>query len=81
MLSVEGSIWMRSGDEAKTATEGPQLRHKMFFAVYPSHLVLASFPGCRRNGLTTSASSNCYFCGLKVGRTNQAISPTAWVRG
>ena len=32
---------------------------------------LASFPGCRRNGLATSASSNCYFRCLKVGSTNQ----------
>jgi len=33
--------------------------------------VLASFPGHRRNGLATSASSNCYFCCPKVGSTNQ----------
>ena len=33
--------------------------------------MLASFPGCRRNGLATSVSSNCYFCCLKVGSTNQ----------
>ena len=32
---------------------------------------LASFPGRRRNGLATSASSNCYFRCLKVGSTNQ----------
>ena len=32
---------------------------------------LASFPGRRRNGLATSGSSNCYFCCLKVGSTNQ----------
>ena len=32
---------------------------------------LASFPGCRGNGLATSASSNCYFCCLKVDSTNQ----------
>jgi len=29
--------------------------------------MLASFPGRRRNGLATSASSNCYFLCLKVG--------------
>ena len=29
---------------------------------------VASFPGRRRNGLATSASSNCYFCCLKVGQ-------------
>ena len=33
--------------------------------------MLASFPGHRRNGLATSASSNCYFRCLKVGSTNQ----------
>ena len=33
--------------------------------------MLASFPGRRRNGLATSASSNCYFRCLKVGSTNQ----------
>ena len=32
---------------------------------------VASFPGRRRNGLATSASSNCYFRCLKVGSTNQ----------
>ena len=32
---------------------------------------IASFPGCRRNGLATSVSSNCYFRCLKVGSTNQ----------
>jgi len=32
---------------------------------------IASFPGRRRNGLATSASSNCYFRCLKVGSTNQ----------
>ena len=32
---------------------------------------LASFPGRRRNGLATSASSNCYFRCPKVGSTNQ----------
>ena len=34
-------------------------------------IYLASFPGHRRNGLATSASSNCYFRCLKVGSTNQ----------
>jgi len=37
----------------------------------PAWMFLASFPGRRRNGLATSASSNCYFCYLKVGSTDQ----------
>ena len=36
-----------------------------------SCLYVASFPGRRRNGPATSASSNCYFHCLKVSSTNQ----------
>ena len=37
---------------------------------WPPQGRLASFPGRRRNGLATSASSNCCFRCLKVGSTN-----------
>jgi len=32
---------------------------------------LASFPGRRRDGLVTFASSNCYFCCQEIDSTNQ----------
>jgi len=38
---------------------------------YQAVNTLTSFPDPRRNGLATSTSSNCYFCCLKVGSTNQ----------
>ena len=38
---------------------------------YQAGFLLASFPGRRRDGLATSASSNCYFRCLKVSSTDQ----------
>jgi len=34
-------------------------------------MMLAPFPGHRKNGLATYMSPNCYFCCQKVGSTNQ----------
>ena len=41
---------------------------------------IASLPGHRRNGLATSASSNCYFHCLKVGSTNQISERSHMIR-
>ena len=70
-VSRAANVWPGPADDlAEWVGRSSSPTHSRMTIKVQTSYWLASFPGRRRNGLATSASSNCYFRCLKVGSTN-----------